>query len=105
MITRASKGEYSTLVQESASRTMHPESWKDNELVAVRNRMVAEYGAEKFIAHVTATRDREERYNALKNTDIPVLIVISKEDQVMFNKSYKTSSPINTTGLDHTSLS
>ncbi len=82
-IARAQLGEYKEMVAASSHRTFHPSNAGNAELQKIREQMVENYGAERFVAHATATMNRPDRNHLLVTNDIPYLFIGGKEDQVV----------------------
>jgi pimeloyl-ACP methyl ester carboxylesterase len=82
-IARAQSGEYKEMVAANAHRSFHPNNADNVELKKIREKMVEDYGAERFVAHATATMNRPDRNHLLVSNDIPYLFVGGKDDLVV----------------------
>ncbi|MGD9942433.1 MAG: alpha/beta fold hydrolase [Burkholderiaceae bacterium] len=81
-IERARKGEHLAMVEAASANTMHPDSLKNPALVAARRAMVADYGAQRYIAHTQAVMARPDR-SALLDGSLPTLVMTASHDQVV----------------------
>ncbi len=80
-VRRARAGGYSEMIAQQAANAFHPDSLADASLMAARSAMVADYGAERFIAHTEAVMARPDRQSLLTG-DIPTLVVAASHDKV-----------------------
>lgn len=80
-IEAARRGEYLTMVESSAPNTMHPDHLQDERLIAARQRMVRDYGEDRYIAHSQAALARPDRAHLLKPS-LPTLLVGAVDDKV-----------------------
>lgn len=78
-IETAEQGRYLEMVQASAASAFHPDHLSDAALMDERMRMVGDYGAQRFIAHVRASMARPDR-SALLTGDRPTLVVGGSHD-------------------------
>jgi len=69
------------MIAQQAANAFHPDSLADASLMAARSAMVADYGAERFIAHTEAVMARPDRQSLLTG-DIPTLVVAASHDKV-----------------------
>lgn len=88
-IAKASSGQYEEMVSAGASRTFHPTNVGNEKLQKIRSEMLEGYGAERYIAHSTATMNRPDRNHLFKKVDIPYLFVASEDDLVVPLESTK----------------
>jgi len=80
-IAVAQKGGYLNMIEGQAANAFHPESLKNDQLMAARRMMVREYGAERFIAHLRATMARPDRAYLLDGS-IPTAVIAASHDNV-----------------------
>jgi pimeloyl-ACP methyl ester carboxylesterase len=74
------QGRYFEMIDAQAANAFHPDSLKNEALMAARKAMVRDYGAARFSAHIRATMSRPDR-SALLDGRRPTLIVSSSHDQ------------------------
>ncbi|GLS98894.1 alpha/beta hydrolase [Sphingobium jiangsuense] len=79
-IETAQAGGYEAMVQTNASAAFHPESLKDEAIMARRAAMVADYGPDRFIAHSRAAMTRPDRTATLTGYAGPVLMLAGECD-------------------------
>lgn len=79
-INKALSGDYVGMVRAQAAAAFHPDSLKNSALMATREIMVAEYGAERFVAHSRASLARPDRFQTLQLLRKPLLIVAGDHD-------------------------
>jgi len=77
----AREGGYGQMIEAQAANAFHPASLADARLMPARRAMVADYGADRFLAHMQAVIDRPDR-SALLDGGIPVLVVAASHDNV-----------------------
>lgn len=75
------QGRYLELVQSQSANTFHPDSLLKPELMAARERMVGDYGAEAYAAHVQATMARPDRSHLLDGQR-PTLVMAASDDKL-----------------------
>lgn len=73
------QGRYIEMVEAQTSAAFHPESLKDDRLMAERRAMVQAYGPQRFAAHLRATMARPDRGGLLDGRR-PTLVVGGAED-------------------------
>jgi pimeloyl-ACP methyl ester carboxylesterase len=74
------QGRYFEMIDAQAANAFHPDSLKNEALMAARKAMVRDYGAARFSAHIRATMSRPDR-SILLDGRRPTLIVSSSHDQ------------------------
>jgi pimeloyl-ACP methyl ester carboxylesterase len=82
LIDRSLAGQYAGITPRLTKLNQHPSTQNDTSILALRDRMAAEYGAEKFIAHSRALMTRPDRHDVLARLDIPVQLIVGREDLV-----------------------
>ncbi|WP_158233814.1 alpha/beta fold hydrolase [Sporosarcina sp. P3] len=82
-IERAENGEYFEMTEANAPKTFHPDSLENEELLALRKKIVEDYGAESYIPHVKAMISRQDRTQLLKEAKIPKLLIAGETDLVI----------------------
>jgi pimeloyl-ACP methyl ester carboxylesterase len=82
LIERAQAGQYAGITPRLTKLNQHPSTQNDPTILALRERMAADYGAEKFIAHSRALMSRVDRHAVLARLDIPIQIIVGREDLV-----------------------
>ncbi|WP_158233816.1 alpha/beta fold hydrolase [Sporosarcina sp. P3] len=82
-IQRVQAGEYEEMVRATASKGVHPDHIDRQDITEIREQMMKEYGADRYMAHLRATASRPDRAELLSTIDYPVLIVGSPNDQVV----------------------
>lgn len=75
------QGRYFELMEQAAANAFHPGSLSDTALMARRRRMVADYGPERYAAHVRATAARPDR-RALLDGRRPTLVLAASHDKL-----------------------
>lgn len=75
------EGRYLQMVESQAAAAFHPDSLRDEALMAERMAMVRAYGAERYAAHVRATIARPDR-TALLDGRRPTLVVGGSHDNL-----------------------
>lgn len=73
------EGRYFPMVESQAAAAFHPDSLRDESLMAERRAMVQAYGPERYAAHVRATIARPDR-SALLDGSRPTLVVGGSHD-------------------------
>jgi pimeloyl-ACP methyl ester carboxylesterase len=81
-IQTAREGRYIEMTDSQSANILHPDSLADAALLEARRRMVRDYGAERYIAHVQATQSRPDRMHLLDGKR-PTLVVTSSHDNVV----------------------
>jgi pimeloyl-ACP methyl ester carboxylesterase len=79
----AERGEHMKLVEGSGAIALHPDAAAKPEIAALRLKIAAAYGAERFIAHQHASKARPDRTSLLTRADIPMLFVAAEDDKVI----------------------
>lgn len=82
-IARAQAGEYEAMVKANASASFHPDSLSDARLMAQRDAMVKDYGAERYVAHSRAALERPARYHVLAKLKHEMLVMAGETDNLM----------------------
>jgi len=77
----ARSGGYMAMIEAQAANAFHPDSLGRPSLLAARRAMLEAYGAERYIAHVTATAARLDRVRLLDGR-IPTLVLAATHDKV-----------------------
>lgn len=80
-IEAASRGEHQQRVEAQTATAFHPDSLRNEALMARRRLMVAEYGANRFIAHQRAAIERPDRSDVLDGR-VPTLLVAGSHDRL-----------------------
>ena len=80
-IITARSGGYLDMIESQAANAFHPDSVKNAALMAARRAMVQDYGAARFIAHVSATMQRPDRSHLLDGR-LPILVMSASHDNV-----------------------
>lgn len=75
------QGRYFEMISAQAGNAFHPDSLNNSALMAARQRMVQDYGAQAYAAHVRATADRPDRSHLLTG-DRPTLVLAATHDRV-----------------------
>lgn len=75
------QGRYLEWVQAQCANTFHPDSLLKPELMAARERMVIDYGAQAYTAHVQATMARPDRSHLLDGRH-PTLVLAGADDKL-----------------------
>lgn len=75
------QGRYFELMAQVAANAFHPDSLSDAPLMAARQRMVADYGPERYAAHVRATAARPDRRHLLDGRR-PTLLLAGSHDKL-----------------------
>lgn len=79
----AERGEHMKLVEGPGAIALHPDAAAKPEIAALRLKIAAAYGAERFIAHQRASKARPDRTSLLTRADIPMLFVAAADDKVI----------------------
>lgn len=82
-IARAQAGEYEAMVKGNAAASFHPDSLNDARLMARRDAMVKDYGAERYVAHSRAALERPARHHVLARLQHEVLVMAGETDNVV----------------------
>ncbi|MDH7794645.1 MULTISPECIES: alpha/beta fold hydrolase [unclassified Beijerinckia] len=82
-IARAQNGEYEAMVKANANAAFHPDSLTDARLMARRDAMVKDYGAERYVAHSRAALERPARYHVLAGLQHEMLMMAGETDNVV----------------------
>ncbi|MGD9942429.1 MAG: alpha/beta fold hydrolase [Burkholderiaceae bacterium] len=85
----AQAGGHAGLIAKAYPNTVHPSRVDDQAIIARREKMVPAYGAERFIAHMTACLTRPDRTHLLQSFDGPTLLVATSHDKVVTPESIK----------------
>lgn len=80
-IAIAAAGGYAAMIAKQAPIAFHPDSLRDPAMMARREQMLAEYGVERFMAHVRAAIGRADRTAVFGRFGGPVAIVAGAEDK------------------------
>jgi len=80
-IITARSGGYLDMIDSQAANAFHPDSIKNAALMGARRAMVLAYGAERFIAHTSATMLRPDRSHLLDGS-LPTLVLGATHDNV-----------------------
>ena len=80
-IAAAREGRYFAQIAAQAANAFHPDALANAALMQARSRMVRDYGAERYIAHVQATMARPDRTHLL-GAGRPTLVVAASHDKV-----------------------
>lgn len=83
---KARSGNYVEMIAAQAAHAFHPESLKNETLMAARAAMVEDYGVDRFVAHMQAVAARPDR-QALLDGSRPTLIMSASHDKVFTPKS------------------
>src|SRR5690606_18210860 len=78
---KARSGAYKEMIAAQAANAFHPDSLNNPSIMAAREAMVDDYGAERYVAHVEAVMARPDR-QALLDGSIPTLIMSASHDNV-----------------------
>lgn len=79
----AERGEHMKLVEGPGAIALHPDAAAKPEIAALRLKIAAAYGAERFIAHQRASKARPDRTPLLTRADIPMLFIAAEDDKVI----------------------
>lgn len=79
----AANGDHAAMMAKALPNTIHPDRLTDEELLRKRERMVAEYGPARFVAHGQACLDRPDRTAVLRAYRGPKLLVAADADRVV----------------------
>ena len=79
----AERGEHMKLVEGPGAIALHPDAAAKPEIAALRLKIAAAYGAERFVAHQHASKARPDRTSLLARADIPLLFVAAEDDKVI----------------------
>lgn len=79
----AERGEHMKLVEGPGVIALHPDAAAKPEIAALRLKIAAAYGAERFIAHQHASKARPDRTSLLVDAEIPLLFVAAEDDKVI----------------------
>lgn len=71
------------LVEGPGAIALHPDAAAKPEIAALRLKIAAAYGAERFIAHQHASKVRPDRTSLLAQASIPMLFVAAEDDKVI----------------------
>jgi pimeloyl-ACP methyl ester carboxylesterase len=82
LIDRAIAGQYAGITPRLTKLNQHPSTQNDATILALRDHIAAEYGADKFVAHSRALMVRPDRHDVLARLDIPVQLIVGREDLV-----------------------
>jgi pimeloyl-ACP methyl ester carboxylesterase len=82
-IAKVEQGGYEQVAQAASARAYHPENQKRDDLIQAREADVAEYGAERYVAHQKAMASRPGCQELLAQLSIPKLAVIAEGDVVI----------------------
>lgn len=77
----AQSGGYLEMIGSQAANAFHPDSLKNETLMATRLAMVSEYGAQRYVAHVQATIARPDRAHLLDGR-IPTAVIAASHDNL-----------------------
>jgi len=80
------EGGYFRMVESQAAAAFHPDSLRDETLMAERRAMVQAYGPERYTAHVRATIARPDR-SALLDGSRPTLVIGGSHDTLFTPKA------------------
>jgi pimeloyl-ACP methyl ester carboxylesterase len=75
------QGRYFDMIDAQAANAFHPDSLANADLMAARQKMVRDYGPQRYEAHVRATSARPDRSHLLDG-DRPTLVVAASHDKV-----------------------
>lgn len=79
----AERGEHMKLVEGPGAIALHPDAAAKPEIAALRLKIAAAYGAERFIAHQHASKARPDRTQLLKSAEIPLQFIAAEDDKVI----------------------
>lgn len=79
----ASQGNYEALALAQTDKVFHGNSAAIQHLQATRERMISDYGEERFIAHQKACTTRPDSKKLLNAVSMPVLVVVGEDDRVI----------------------
>jgi pimeloyl-ACP methyl ester carboxylesterase len=82
-IERAAAGEHESLTMEQLPLVFHPDNLGNAEIQREFERMIPEYGAERFIAHMEACIARPDRRESLAGTSTPFLLAAARGDRLI----------------------
>ena len=85
----ASEGGYKAFVAGQANKVFHPDSATKKHLQVTREKMVNEYGEQRFMAHLTACITRPDSAKILSACKIPALVVAGADDLVIPQETQK----------------
>lgn len=77
----AEAGGYFEMIAGQAANAFHPDSLRNEELMAARRAMVREYGSKNYIAHIRASMARPDRMHLLDGR-IPTVVIAASHDNV-----------------------
>ena len=78
---KARSGGYKSMIAAQAAHAFHPDSLSNATLMAAREAMVDDYGADRFVAHMQAVMTRPDR-QALLDGSLPTLVMSASHDKV-----------------------
>lgn len=78
---KARTGDYKQMIAAQSANAFHPDSLKNEPLMAARAAMVEAYGVERYLAHLEAVMARPDRQALLDGT-LPTLILSASHDNV-----------------------
>lgn len=79
----AAGGGHTQMIAKGFPHTVHPDRLDDTALIQCREKMVPQYGAERFIAHMEACLDRPDRTEVLRRFGGPKLLITTSHDKVV----------------------
>lgn len=80
---KAAAGGYEEAAAAAGARAYHPDNGDNAELMRARATGIAEYGAERYVAHQHATAARPARTTMLAAAQLPKLFVAASHDAVI----------------------
>jgi pimeloyl-ACP methyl ester carboxylesterase len=80
------QGRYFEMVDAQAANAFHPNSLANACLIAARQKMVRDYGAQRYEAHVRATSARPDRSHLLTGRH-PTMVVAASHDKVFASET------------------
>ncbi|MBN9425881.1 MAG: alpha/beta fold hydrolase [Burkholderiales bacterium] len=88
----AQAGGHAGLIAKVYPNTVHPSRIDDQAIIARREKMVPEYGAQRFIAHTQACMKRPDRTHLLGAFSGPALLVATSHDKVVLPEAIRRTA-------------
>jgi pimeloyl-ACP methyl ester carboxylesterase len=76
-------GDYEQIAMARVEIAYHPDNVHDETLLAARRARLAEYGVQRYLAHLEACRTRPDRRDLLAATEVPVIMIAGDQDRVI----------------------
>lgn len=82
LIAMAQSGRYQAIDAKMAPFLVHPRRVDEAAIIALRQRMAAIYGIERYVAHQRASSARPDRHALLETFAAPALVAVGREDRI-----------------------